>query len=281
MTERMTPECATTSAAAGAPSARAMASSAMSRSAASRALDDGVERLERRRPVVFVEPTRPPGLDLGRASCPPTRRRAPRATGRRCVGAPSASASPMIAAVSAARLRSLAQSASKTVSMPASVHAVSIACSRPSAVNGESAVPCQRCTAFHSLWPCRSSSTVTRPSWGPSSRDVRRPSRWTSRRRVPAPVRWGRWPSSVSSLRPVMPRAPHVMCCPAPRSVRCSTKRGVKYGDRFDAVLGTCKIWVNGEPAGTLDAIGSADELAVLPPVSGGATAADGLGGTW
>jgi molybdopterin converting factor small subunit len=45
-----------------------------------------------------------------------------------------------------------------------------------------------------------------------------------------------------------------------------------RYGDGFDAVLGTCKIWVNGEPAGELDEIGPADELAVLPPVSGGST---------
>ncbi|MDJ0769435.1 MAG: MoaD/ThiS family protein [Ilumatobacter sp.] len=43
-----------------------------------------------------------------------------------------------------------------------------------------------------------------------------------------------------------------------------------RYGDRFAAVLTTCKIWVNGEPADGSDAIGSADELAVLPPVSGG-----------
>jgi len=43
-----------------------------------------------------------------------------------------------------------------------------------------------------------------------------------------------------------------------------------RYGERFDAVLPTCRIWVNGEPADELDAIGSADELAVLPPVSGG-----------
>jgi molybdopterin converting factor small subunit len=43
-----------------------------------------------------------------------------------------------------------------------------------------------------------------------------------------------------------------------------------RYGDRFTAVLATCKIWVNGEPAGLQDAIGSTDELAVLPPVSGG-----------
>lgn len=45
-----------------------------------------------------------------------------------------------------------------------------------------------------------------------------------------------------------------------------------RYGDRFEAVLTTCKVWVNGEPAAALDTIGAADELAVLPPVSGGAT---------
>ncbi|MAT05678.1 MAG: molybdopterin synthase sulfur carrier subunit [Acidimicrobiaceae bacterium] len=43
-----------------------------------------------------------------------------------------------------------------------------------------------------------------------------------------------------------------------------------RYGPAFEAVLGTCKIWVNGEPAGPTDSIGTADELAVLPPVSGG-----------
>lgn len=43
-----------------------------------------------------------------------------------------------------------------------------------------------------------------------------------------------------------------------------------RYGDRFAAVLGSCRIWVNGEPAASGDPIGPADELAVLPPVSGG-----------
>jgi molybdopterin synthase sulfur carrier subunit len=43
-----------------------------------------------------------------------------------------------------------------------------------------------------------------------------------------------------------------------------------RYGATFEAVLATCKIWVNGEPAGLTDPIGVADELAVLPPVSGG-----------
>lgn len=43
-----------------------------------------------------------------------------------------------------------------------------------------------------------------------------------------------------------------------------------RYGSGFEAVLATCKIWVNGEPAGATDPIGDTDELAVLPPVSGG-----------
>lgn len=48
-----------------------------------------------------------------------------------------------------------------------------------------------------------------------------------------------------------------------------------RYGQRFADVLTTCKIWVNGEPADVHDAITSNDELAVLPPVSGGATEGD------
>jgi molybdopterin converting factor small subunit len=55
------------------------------------------------------------------------------------------------------------------------------------------------------------------------------------------------------------------------------TAAAQRYGDRFAAVLDTCKIWVNGEPAALQDSIEAADELAVLPPVSGGATE----GGTW
>ena len=43
-----------------------------------------------------------------------------------------------------------------------------------------------------------------------------------------------------------------------------------RYGASFEAVLATSKIWVNGEPAQFDDQVGSADELAVLPPVSGG-----------
>ena len=43
-----------------------------------------------------------------------------------------------------------------------------------------------------------------------------------------------------------------------------------RYGAAFAAVLATCMIWVNGEPAEADVTIGATDELAVLPPVSGG-----------
>lgn len=43
-----------------------------------------------------------------------------------------------------------------------------------------------------------------------------------------------------------------------------------RYGAGFAAVLETCRIWVNGQPAELQDQVGTADELAVLPPVSGG-----------
>jgi molybdopterin synthase sulfur carrier subunit len=43
-----------------------------------------------------------------------------------------------------------------------------------------------------------------------------------------------------------------------------------RYGAPFVDVVSTSKIWVNGEIAGSDDPIGPTDELAVLPPVSGG-----------
>lgn len=44
------------------------------------------------------------------------------------------------------------------------------------------------------------------------------------------------------------------------------------YGDRFRAVLDNCKVWLNGDPAELHAPVGAADEVAVLPPVSGGST---------
>ena len=43
-----------------------------------------------------------------------------------------------------------------------------------------------------------------------------------------------------------------------------------KYGPTFESVLASCRVWVNGEPAEPHTAVGEHDEVAVLPPVSGG-----------
>jgi sulfur-carrier protein len=45
----------------------------------------------------------------------------------------------------------------------------------------------------------------------------------------------------------------------------CST-----YGPEFVAVMATCAIWVNGSPAPPGTKLRPGDEVAVLPPVSGG-----------
>ena len=43
-----------------------------------------------------------------------------------------------------------------------------------------------------------------------------------------------------------------------------------RYGDEFAMVLGTSRVWVNGSPADDDVAVEEGDEVAVLPPVSGG-----------
>jgi MoaD family protein len=43
-----------------------------------------------------------------------------------------------------------------------------------------------------------------------------------------------------------------------------------RYGEQFAALLPTCKVWVNGEPADPETPLAATDEVAVLPPVSGG-----------
>lgn len=44
----------------------------------------------------------------------------------------------------------------------------------------------------------------------------------------------------------------------------------LEFGSDFAKVLGTCRVWLNGEEAIGTTAVGDADEVAVLPPVSGG-----------
>ncbi|MCB0995014.1 MAG: MoaD/ThiS family protein [Acidimicrobiales bacterium] len=43
-----------------------------------------------------------------------------------------------------------------------------------------------------------------------------------------------------------------------------------RYGPQFAALVQTCRIWVNGEPALEGDPVQEHDEVAILPPVSGG-----------
>ncbi len=47
-------------------------------------------------------------------------------------------------------------------------------------------------------------------------------------------------------------------------------RAAARYGDGFAVVLATCKIWLNGNAAQSTDPVGAGDEVAVLPPVSGG-----------
>ena len=43
-----------------------------------------------------------------------------------------------------------------------------------------------------------------------------------------------------------------------------------RWGEEFGAVLTRCAVWVNGEPADRSAAVAVDDEVALLPPVSGG-----------
>jgi molybdopterin converting factor small subunit len=43
-----------------------------------------------------------------------------------------------------------------------------------------------------------------------------------------------------------------------------------RYGVRFSEVSVICRVWVNGEPAPPEHVLHDGDEVAMLPPVSGG-----------
>lgn len=43
-----------------------------------------------------------------------------------------------------------------------------------------------------------------------------------------------------------------------------------RFGEHFGALVPTCNVWVNGEPADRTMAVSERDEVALLPPVSGG-----------
>lgn len=43
-----------------------------------------------------------------------------------------------------------------------------------------------------------------------------------------------------------------------------------QFGPRFEKFLPSCRIWVNGDLAGPECRVGAGDEVAIIPPVSGG-----------
>ena len=43
-----------------------------------------------------------------------------------------------------------------------------------------------------------------------------------------------------------------------------------RFGDRFATLAGTCRVWLNGESTAATVAVTDGDEVALLPPESGG-----------
>jgi|TARA_Y100001001_G_scaffold27669_1_gene23163 molybdopterin converting factor small subunit len=43
-----------------------------------------------------------------------------------------------------------------------------------------------------------------------------------------------------------------------------------RFGDGFASLAGTCRVWLNGESTAAAVAVTDGDEVALLPPVSGG-----------
>ena len=121
-------------------------------------------------------------------------------------------------------------------------------------------MPCHRRSAFHSLWPCRSNNRRVQDVVVASS--------------IPADTTDGSTLCAMATIR-LFAAAREAAGIgrdelPGDTVGEVLGQARDRYGDRFSAVLENCKIWVNGEPADSHDAIGTADELAVIPPVSGG-----------
>lgn len=47
-------------------------------------------------------------------------------------------------------------------------------------------------------------------------------------------------------------------------------KASERFGSEFVAVMSTCRVWLNGEETNGSAKVSDSDEVALLPPVSGG-----------
>ena len=59
-------------------------------------------------------------------------------------------------------------------------------------------------------------------------------------------------------------------CAPGAVVAELAEQLRSTYGPQLEAVMPTCAIWVNGSPAAPGTVLRPGDEVALLPPVSGG-----------
>lgn len=103
--------------------------------------------------------------------------------------------------------------------------------------------------------------------------------------RVPGPRRASRCPARPQVASPTIRDVPVIRLFAAAREAAGTGRDELagatvgevldaavdRYGSGFAAVLNTCRVWVDGEPADRSMLVGDGAEVAVLPPVSGGA----------
>ena len=166
----------------------------------------------------------------------------------------------MVCPVIRARSRSLVTTTSKVGHSVAISPPASRACSRPRVVRGGSAWPCQRPLAFHSLWPCLRTKIRVRSWFEGSTGTTHEGSAGTL--------------GEVATLR-LFAQAREVAGTSSDTVDGATVDEVIanavaRYGQNFANLLPTCRIWLNGEAVPASTTVSDKDEVAVLPPVSGG-----------
>ena len=100
------------------------------------------------------------------------------------------------------------------------------------------------------------------PGHGSTVPDCCDADRWTYPRAVPVLRLFAAAREAAGTSRDDLPGATVAEVLAAARE---------RYGPAFADVLDTSRVWLNGEPAEAGDLVTATDEVAVLPPVSGGA----------